>query len=92
MDNVISSAIQAIVGLALIAAAALLGSGCGVTPTPTQQPVVTVSCTWNAAEGAAFEDNDCLVDRPQTAGSQNTTGNQVDVPVDAQLDSNVGIQ
>ena len=92
MNSLLSSTVQAIIGLAMVVAAALMGSGCSALPVSTQTPVVNVTCSWNAAEGAALEDNDCLIDRATSGGEQESTGNRIVAPVDANVDANVGLQ
>jgi len=66
-------------------------AGCSVGP---QLPVITipvnVSCTWNAPDGGALEDNDCLVENVSPATTQDTTGNDNrGARVDAELSTSV---
>lgn len=84
-SQIISAVLQAAVGLAMMIAAALFAAGCSALPVSTQTPVVNVTCSWNATEGAMVEDNDCLIDRATSGGEQDSTGNRIDSQVEADV-------
>ena len=86
--NITSIVTQAVIGLAMMAAATCMG-GCSALPVSTQTPVVNVTCSYSLAEGALAEDNDCLIDRATSGGEQQSTGNEIEAPVDATVSPQV---